>query len=119
MFIAAILVTGVVVVSIAIALFLRSWVLTESETETRLHDPRTHTIAYAIPNGVDPVVFAVAVDKAGFTSVTDRVGNAECILVECPESERVHLRTVLEAIPVPQYDGSPARAAHVVFEDER
>ena len=119
MFIAAILVTGVVAISIAIALFLRSWVLTESETEKRLHDPHTHTIAFVIPNGVDPVVFAVAVDRAGFTSVTDRVGNAECILVECPESERTHLRTVLEAIQVPQYDGSAARTAHVVFEDER
>ena len=119
MFIAAILVTGLVAISIAIALFLRSWVLTESETEKRLHDPRTHTIAFAIPNGVDPVVFAVAVRKAGFGSVTDRVGNAECILVECPESERAHLRNLLEAVQVPQYDGSPSRAGHVVFEDER
>ena len=119
MFIAAILVTGVAAISIAIALFLRSWVLTESETEKRLHDPRTHTIAFAIPNGVDPVVFAVALDRAGFTSVTDRVGNDECILVECPESERAHLRNLLEAVQVPQYDGSPSRAGHVVFEDER
>ena len=118
MFIAAILVTGVAAISIAIALFLRSWVLTESKTEKRLHDPRTHTIAFAIPNGVDPVVFAVAVRKAGFASVTDRVGNAECILVECPESERAHLRTLLEAVQAPHDDGSPARAGHIVFEDE-
>ncbi|HET8960872.1 hypothetical protein [Nocardioides sp.] len=116
---AAVLITAAVALSVAFALFMRSWVLREKETETRLHDPRTHTIAYAIPNGVDPVVFAVAVDRAGFTHVTERFGNAECIRVECPEAEREHLRSVLESIPVPQYDGSSVSAAHVVFEDER
>jgi hypothetical protein len=119
MVVAAILVTVAFAITVAIALFLRSWVLAESQTESRLHDPRTHTIAYAIPSGVDPVVFAIAVDRAGFTSVTDRVGNAECILIECPESERSHLRSVLESVPVREYDGSAVGAAHVVFEDER
>jgi len=119
MVIAAILVTVAFAVTVAGALFLRSWILSESETETRLHDPRTHMIAYAIPSGVDPVVFAIAVDRAGFTSVTGRVGDSECILVECPESERSHLRSVLESVQVREYDGSTVRSAHVVFEDER
>jgi hypothetical protein len=119
MFIAlAILVVGLAV-SVVIAMLLRSWVLTESETETRLHDPRTHTIAFPLPAGVDPVVFAIAVDRAGFPSVTDRIGDAECLVVECPESERAHLRTVLETVHVPQYDGSAGGDAHVVFQDER
>ena len=117
--VAAILMTGAVVVGIAVALFLRSWSREEAEKEARLRDPRTHTIAYAIPSGVDPVMFAIALDKAGFASVTDRVGNAECIRVECSEAERAHLRRVLESIQVRQGEGTDTRAEHVVFEDER
>jgi hypothetical protein len=119
MFIALAIVVVGLAVSVVIALLLRSWVLTESETEARLHDPRTHTIAFPLPAGVDPVVFAFAVDRAGFPSVTDRVGDAECLVVECPESERAHLRTVLETVRAPQYDVSAGDDAHVVFHDER
>lgn len=116
---AAMLMTGAVVVSVAVALFVRSWSREESEREARLCDPRTHTIAYAIPSGVDPVVFAIALDKAGFASVSDRVGSAECIRVECSEAERGQVRSVLESVQVPRDDRAATRAEQVVFEDER
>lgn len=116
---AAILVVIILVVSVAIPVFLRSWVAEESRTDARLHDPRTHTVAYAIPNGIDPVVVRLALTKAGFTSVIDRVGDVECLRVECDESERARVRSVIEAIHVSEYDGSELKFGHVVFEEER
>lgn len=116
---AAILLVLVLVVTVAILAFLRSWGAEESRTETRLHDPQTHTVAYAIPNGIDPVVVKLGLTKAGFTSVVDRVGDAECLLVECAETERPRLRSVLEAIHLSDYDGSDLRVDRVVFQDER
>ncbi len=44
----------VVIGGIAINLYLRGWVRDESRREAHLRDPDTHTVAYAIPNGVDP-----------------------------------------------------------------
>ena len=116
---AAILVLVALVASVAIALLLRSWVRTESRLDARLHDPRTHTIAYAVPNGVDPVVFRVALDRAGFTSVVDRVADAEYLLVDCEETQRPRLRSVLESVHGDEFHGSAISLDHVIFEDER
>jgi hypothetical protein len=48
---------------VAVALSLRSVVEDHERTESRLRDPRTHTVTYAIPNGFDPVVFAVSPEE--------------------------------------------------------
>jgi hypothetical protein len=55
-------------VGIAVNLFLRSWLRGESRREAHLRDPGTHTIAYEVPNGVDPVTFMSPLVQAGFTS---------------------------------------------------
>jgi hypothetical protein len=117
----AILLLVVVVVagSIAVSLFLRSWVREESRREAHLRDPRTHTIAYAIPNGMDPVTIETALGLAGFNSGHHRVGMADCVLIECDESQRARVRSVLEGVSITAYDGSLLPAGHVVFEDER
>jgi hypothetical protein len=104
--------------SVAIAVFLRSYVAQEIRTEARMRDPHTHTIAFAIPNGVDPVVFKVGLAHAGFTSVVERVGDAECLRVECTETERSRVRNVIAAAHASAYDGSDLNLDHVVFEDE-
>ena len=115
----AIAVVTVLVASVAIALFLRSYVAQEIRTEARMHDPQTHTVDYAIPNGVDPVVFKQGLAHAGFTSVIERVGNEECLRVECAEAERSRVRSVIAAAHASAYDGSDLKLDHVVFEDER
>jgi hypothetical protein len=107
------------VLIVATALLLRSWGRGESQTEERLHDPQIHTIAYAIPNGVDPVVFRTALSRAGFTCVTDLVAGNERLLVECPETQRARLRSVLESAHPAGHPTSVAGGDHVVFEDER
>ena len=117
----AILFLVVVVVggSIAINLFLRNWVRDESRREAHLRDPHTHTVAFAIPSGVDPVTAESALALAGFHSGHDRVGMVECVRIECDESQRDRVRSVLEGVFMTQYDGSVLPAGHVVFEDER
>lgn len=105
--------------SIAISLFLRSWVLEESRREAHLRDPHTHTVAFAIPAGVDPVTPATALALAGFNSGHDRLGMVDCIRIECDDSQRDRVRRVLEDVFRTQYDGSVLPAGHVVFEDER
>lgn len=109
----------VVVVGIGVNLYLRNWVREESRREAHLRDPATHTVAYAIPNGEDPVTVASALALAGLTSGIDRVGMVECVRIECNESQREQVRGVLEAIPLNAYDGSQLHARKVVFEDER
>ena len=113
------LVVVVVGGSIAISLFLRNWVLEQSRREAHLKDPHTHTIAFAIPTGVDPVIPETALALAGFNSGHDRLGMVECVRIECDESQRDRVRSVLEDVFTTQYDGSVLPAGHVVFEDER
>ena len=120
MFPATVLIVGVVLLaSVAIALLLRSWVFAESRIEARLHDPGTRTVAYAIPNGVDPALVMAALGAGGFASILDRVGDTECLIVECDGGERARVRSVIEDIHASKYDGSALKLDHVVFEDER
>ena len=112
------LVLVLVIGGIGINVYLRSWVREESRREAHLRDPDTHTVAYAIPNGVDPVKIESALARAGLVSGVDRIDLMECVRIECNESQREQVRGVLEAIPLRTYDGSPLRGQHVVFEDE-
>ena len=116
----ALLLLVVVVVggSIATALFLRRWVRDEAQREAHLRDPRTHTVAFAIPTGVDPVVAESALAHAGFNAGHDRVGMVECVRIECDESQRDQVRRVLESVMTTSYDGTLLPAGRVVFEDE-
>lgn len=114
-----ILVVLIVALSIAVLLFVRAWGTEQSRREARILDPRTPTLAFAIPNGVDPVVFELALNQAGFDCLVDRVGDAECLRVECAESDRTRLRRVIESVHLRDYDGSELNLEHVVFEDER
>lgn len=116
----AILLLVVVVVggTIAISIFLRNWVREAAQREAHLRDPRTHTLAFAIPNGVDPVTAEAALAHAGFRSGHERVGMVECVRIECEESQRDRVRSVLESALTNAYDSSLLPAGHVVFEDE-
>ena len=115
----AIVMVTVVVGSIALALFLRSFGQEEARHEALVLDPATPTVAYAIPNGVDPVVLQISLTHAGFANVVGRVGNAECVIVAYGASGREAVRGVLEATHANTYDDAEVTTAHVVFQDER
>jgi hypothetical protein len=119
MIVAAFVLILALVAIVAVALALRSGVKDEERTESRLHDPHTHTVTYAVPNGVDPVVFAVALRKAGYISIVEDAGASQGLRVECGAEDRERVRRVIEGVAVNEYDGSALKLDHVVFEDER
>jgi hypothetical protein len=114
----ALLITVVVIGGIVVNVSLRRWVREESRHEVYLRDPGTPTVAYAIPNGMDPVTVETALARAGFDSGVDRVGTVHCVRIECDPAQRERVRGVLEGIPTNGYDGSQLQTRHVVFEDE-
>ena len=113
-----------IVAIVAVALSLRSVVEDHERTESRLCDPRTHTVTYAIPNGFDPVVFAVALKKCGYISMVEELGATQGLRVECDAADRERVRRAIAGVAVNTYDGSAYAGSalkpdHVVFEDER
>jgi hypothetical protein len=116
---AALLSIFALVVIVGIAVSLRSVVEDEKRNESQLHDAHTPTVTYAIPNGIDPVIFAVALKMAGYLSMVTDVGAAQGLCVRCETGDRERLRRVIEGVVVNEYDGSALKLDHVVFEDER
>ena len=109
----------VLVVLVALALSLRSVVEDHERTESRLRDPNAHTVTYAIPNGIDPVVFAVALKKCGYISMVEELGATEGLRVGCDAADREQVRRAIAGVAVNAYGGSALKPDHVVFEDER
>jgi hypothetical protein len=116
---AALLSILALVLIVTVALALRALVMDEKRAESEFHDPHLPTATYAIPNGVDPVVFAVALKKAGYDSVVTEVGASQGLRVKCQPGDRERLRRVIEGVVVTTYDGTAMMPDHVVFEDER
>src|SRR4051812_37961593 len=112
---AALLSILALVVIVAVNVSLRSLVEDEKHTESELHDPHTPTLVYTVPNGVDPVVFAVAVKRAGYVSIVTEVGSSQALRVRCEARDREELRRVIEGVVVSGYDGSALALDHVVF----
>jgi len=115
----AVLATALLLAGVVFGMYLRDCAPEESPLETRFRDPKTRTIAYVIPDGADPVVLRLGLDRAGFTGEVRRVGNAECLLVTCLTTERAALRGVLEAAQSSASAGTALKLGGVVFEDER
>lgn len=108
-----------IVAGVGISLYLRSWVQAEARTEAHMRDPHTHTVAYAVPNGVDPVLIKVELSRAGFNNGIARIGGRECVRIECEQQQRERVRGLIEGLHLSAYDGSALVIGHVVFEDER
>ena len=109
----------VVLATIVVNLALRGWVRDASRREQHFADPRTHTVAFAVPAGVDPATVEAALMHAGLSCQAGRVGMVECVRIECEESQREEVRRVLTGLHLHGYDGSELPTGHVVFEDER
>jgi hypothetical protein len=102
----------------ALVFFIRAEVDEVIRTETHLHDPDTPTVAYAVPNGVDPIGIRTALRMDGFTCVPEQVGDAYCLLIECEPGDRERVRRAIAAVHITTYDGSVLQLDHVRFEDE-
>ena len=119
MIIAAMLIVAVIAVGVFLAWGLRGMVFSETATEKQLHRPGAHTLEYAVPNGQDPSVLIAALGHAGFTAVTElRAGN-EVLVVECEESQRRDVRSIIEDTRTTTVEGGQLAVGAVRFEDER
>ena len=116
---AALIFLVVLVVTVLVAGALRRLVRDEHAVETRLREPSTHTVAYAVPHGVDPGDLRGALAFGGFASTATTVGNLQGVLVECSESDRERVRELIGNAHETAYDGSTLDLHPVVFEDER
>lgn len=116
--IAAVFIITVIIIA-AVVIFVRAEVSEVTAAEARLHDPETPTVAYAIPNGVDPVVVRTALSMEGFTCVPDQVDGEECLLIECEPEDRERVRQAIAGVHMTTYDGKALDTDHVVFQDER
>jgi hypothetical protein len=106
-------------VTLVVAAGLRRLVREESEVERRLRAPDTHTVSYAIPDGVDAGDLRVAVGRAGFPGMVVLAGFGQCLKVECAEGDRARLREAIEGAHESAYDGTELDLHPVIFEDER
>lgn len=104
---------------IFVARALRAEVFGVAEKSKRLHDPATPTLAYAIPNGVDPAAVMAPLALAGFESVVVDAGAQDQLLIGCIPGRREQLRDVIRDAHLTNYDGSAYESGRVVFEDER
>ena len=105
----------VLIVTVAAAGGLRRLVRDESEVERDLRSPDTHTLTYAVPNGVDPADLRIALLRAGFPSSPSRAGAREGLLVGCAEGDLARLRQVIESVHETAYDGTDLELKPVVF----
>ena len=81
-------------------------------------DGRT-TLAYAVPDGQDAAVLAVALSRAGFSAVAVRQGVCERLFIECPSpADREQVRTVIEHVRRTRLGGAEIVVTHVRFDDE-
>ena len=116
---AALLSIFALVAIVAVAVSLRSLVEDEKRTESQLRDSHTPTVTYAIPTGIDPVVFAVALKKCGYISMVEELGATQGLRVECDTADREQVRRAIAGVAVNANYGSALKPDHVVFQDER
>jgi hypothetical protein len=119
MFAAAFIILIALVITVLVAGALRRMVRDEHAVETRLRAPSAHTVAYAVPDGVDPGDLRGALALGGFASIATTVGNHQGLLVECSESDRERVRDTIGNAHESAYDGSELDLHPVLFEDER
>ena len=110
--------TVLLVLGVAVALAMRSWVREEARTEALIESPETNTVSYAVPDGQDPAILAAALHQAGFTARAHLEGGFEVLRIACNEKQRAQVRSVIEHVDRTGFDGVPMHIGHARFVDE-
>lgn len=116
---AAVLITAGLLVGMVAVLALRRWSLAELRTESWLHAPTTHTLAYDVPDGQDAAIPLAALRHEGFVARADMERGTERLVVACEETDRARVRDVLEHADLASFSGPRIPVGHVTFVDER
>jgi hypothetical protein len=114
----AIVLGTTVILLVAIPWLLKAVADTEKDVEDHLHDPSTPTVAFVVPDGVDPAVVSNALGGAGFSSALDLARGEERLLIECHAGERERVRGVIAGIERSAYATSGLTIGAVIFRDE-
>lgn len=105
----------------ALAYVLREHAAKRERVNEELHDARTPTLEYVVPNGQDPAVILAALHREGYTATVDSEAFHQIMLVTCPqglEAQREDVRAAIESADVTATDdGAPLRV-DVRFRDE-
>jgi len=84
--------------------------------------PGTQTLIYEVPPGQDPLVVLSALERAGFTAVSDVNSGPPKVVISCPEDRdrvRAEVRTIIEGADTTSIEhGAPVDTRKVRFEDE-
>jgi hypothetical protein len=115
--------TVLVIVALAgIVLYvIREQVAHREKVDRELHDEQTPTLEYLVPTGQDPVVFLVALERAGYTATVDPHHARQVVLIACPDGvdrQREHVRSVIESASVVTPEGGVPPEPEVRFRDE-
>ena len=110
--------TVLLVLGVAVALAMRSWVREEARMEALIESPETHTVSYAVPDGQDPAILAAALHQAGFTARAHLEGGFEVLRIACNEQQRAQVRSVIEHVDRTGFEGVPMHIGHARFVDE-
>ena len=109
---------AVVILSVVVALALRSWGREEARVEAMLDSPATHTLAYVVPDGQDPAILSAALHRAGFEARAHQERGVEILRIACTEDRRAEVRRVIEHVDSTGFDGAPLHVARVRFADD-
>ena len=85
---------------------LRQQSIERERVEEELHDSRTPTLEYSVPNGQDPVHILAALERAGYTAGVDSHGAHQVVMVKCPDGPdraRAKVRSLIQSV----IDGTP------------
>jgi hypothetical protein len=115
--VAVLIITAIVIAGVVY--FTRAEVSEVERKEKRLGEGRSPTVAFPIPNGVDPVPISTALRTEGFDSMPDRVDDRECLVIECRPGDRERVREIIAGAHDNPSDESSIRIDRVVFQDER
>lgn len=110
--------TAVLVLTVLVALVLRSWGREEARVEALLDSPETHAVSYVVPDGQDPAILMAALHRAGFEARAHLEGGDEVLRIACEESEKAEVRSIIERVDRTGFDGAPMHVAHARFVGE-
>ena len=118
-FVVGLMFVGLLAIVLVLMLAFRTWSLDDAKTEHWIHSPETHSVAYVVPEGVDPAPLMAALTHAGFTTMTDTAGGDERLLVACEEQDRARVREIIEGAERKSLAELGLQVPPVAFDDER
>src|SRR5262245_19908214 len=112
------LLAGLLAVGLVFMLAVRTWTYAGALTNAPVRSTDTLPDTYALPHGQDPAVLIAALAGEGFVSVIDLGPVRSRLLIECAETDRAKVRSIIDHIDHAGLDGAGTHPGPVRFDDE-